>query len=523
MKLTAEAFLPNASARRFDVCIIGSGAAGLCIANELALTGASVVLLEAGRHRDDEESQSCYAVELPELEVFGATQGRFRVPGGSTTRWAGQALPLDPGDFEARPWVPFSGWPIGYREVERYYRQAAAFMFVDEMDYQEHLASTLGARIAAFDPSVIRHQFSKFSLRPDLRLSYLPKLEQSANVTVVTGANMVSLNLSGSSDTIESVSLVSYAGLTAKMSASKYVLCCGAIENARLLLASRDHRSAGVGNEHGLVGRFFQDHPGCHVGTIASRDPDTLQDLFNIYYRKGMRYKPRFSPSPELQGERRILNISGVLLFEQKPDSAFAVLRDAARDARKGRISLPKLAQVFGGIGELGQLTQFVWSRFSKGRHYNPNAEIRLAFSAEQEPDPESRIMLSTKANDRFGMPLAVVQWRLTESVARTIWEFSHVVADEMRRLRLGEVVFYPWMNKDFATWKDSLRDNNHHIGTTRMGAKPEDGVVDGDCRVHSVANLYIAGSSVFPTGGHSNPTLTLLALAMRLADHLKQ
>jgi hypothetical protein len=268
-------------------------------------------------------------------------------------------------------------------------------MFVDEMDFAEGIASCLRARTASFDTSLIKQQFSKFSRQPDLRLHYLPKLAASPNVTVVTGANVISIDADHTGRKVETVQIASYAGQKAKLSASSYILCCGAIENARLLLASRSRRTEGIGNEYDLVGRFFQDHPGCDVGTIRSLDPDALQDLFNIYYRSGVRYKPRFAPTRELQTRLRILNISGVLLFEQRPDSAFAGIRDTVRAARMGHLSLPSIRQWKNGLSEFWGIGKSIKSRYLNRRHYNPNAEIHLAFTAEQEPDPESRVMLS--------------------------------------------------------------------------------------------------------------------------------
>ena len=176
-----------------------------------------------------------------------------------------------------------------------------------------------------------------------------------------------------------------------------------------------------------------------------------------------------------------------------------------------------------GSMSEAGQLAKAAWWRYARGRHYNPGCVLRLAMSSEQPPDPESRILLSSSARDRLGLPRTVVHWRLTEAPAKAIWEFSQVVAGEFQRLGMGRVEFDEWFTPQLDSWKDSLLDNNHHMGTTRMSAEPAEGVVDIHCRVHSVNNLYLGGSSVLPTGGHSNPTLTLLALVVRLADHIKR
>ena len=212
-----------------------------------------------------------------------------------------------------------------------------------------------------------------------------------------------------------------------------------------------------------------------------------------------------------------------MLLFETGADSAFTLLRDALRDARLRGMDAGVIRRFLRGVGKSAELWPTVYHRWWHRRHYNPQPQIRVFVSAEQEPDPDSRIELSTGRRDRFGMPLSVVRWRLSEFPARSIADFLQTLTADFRRLGLGEVTADADLTADVAAWKDTLQDNNHHIGTTRMSDAARNGVVDTHCRVHGVDNLYVAGSSVFPTGGHSNPTLTSLALALRLAARLEQ
>ena len=507
----------------FDLCVVGTGAAGLCLAMQFVGTQHRVVVLEAGGREISEQDQAVYECEFPTLPHGGAMSGRFRVFGGSTTRWGGQALPFNPIDFSARDWVPHSGWPLEAEEVSSYYPDAGRFMLVNEGDYGPDVSAAVHAEMPALDPANFTCQFSKFSRQPDLRRIYEQPLHAAPNIVVLRGANLISLELTTSLDHVVEAVVSSSELMRSKVKARVFILAAGGIENARLLLASNRQLPAGIGNQRGLAGRFFQDHPGREIATVRSSDPDKLQRLFNIYYRGGVRYKPRFSTSAQWQVEHRALSVSGVLLFECGPDSAFALLRDSLRDARLRGVDAGVIRRLLRGLTKSGELWPTLYHRWRFHRHYNPQPQIRVFVSAEQEPDPESRVALSSSRVDRFGMPLSVVHWRLSELPARSIWYFLQTLTEDFHRLGLGEIVADTDLSADFGGWKNSLVDNNHHIGTTRMSETPDSGVVDANCRVHGVDNLYVAGSSVFPTGGHSNPTLTLLALALRLANRLKQ
>ncbi len=507
----------------FDLCIVGTGAAGLCLAMQFAGTQYRVAVLEAGRRKINAQDQAVYESEFPAQPHGGSMHGRFRVFGGSTTRWGGQALPFNPIDFRARDWVPHSGWPVAAEEITGYYPAAGRFMLVGEGDYAGDVRAALNAGLPALDPARFTCQFSKFSRQPDLRRVYEQPLRAAANVVVLRGANLISLELAPALDHVGEAIVSSPELKRFRVRARVFVLAAGGIENARLLLASNRQIPAGVGNGRGLVGRFFQDHPGREIASVLSPRPDDLQRLFNIYHRRGVRFKPRFSTSARWQEEHRALSVSGVLLFECGPDSAFALLRDSLRDARQKGVDAGVIRRLLHGVGRSGELWPTLYQRWRFHRHYNPQPRIRVFVSAEQEPDPDSRVELSPARVDRFGMPLSVVHWRLSEMPARSIWQFLQDLREDFARLGLGEIVADADLSANAAAWKGTLLDNNHHIGTTRMGGTPEDGVVDARCQVHGIDNLYVAGSSVFPTGGHSNPTLTLLALALRLADRLKQ
>jgi choline dehydrogenase-like flavoprotein len=295
----------------------------------------------------------------------------------------------------------------------------------------------------------------------------------------------------------------------------------GGIETPRVLLANDHQQPGGVGNARGLVGRFFQEHPTAVLGSVVTPSPNELQRLFHSFYRRRLKYAPRIALSFEEQQRHRILNASAVFVFDAGADSAYREFKYGVGELLRGRGKLDSVKQMARGAFHAGELVRPVFEFVVRRRGFTPNPRIAVTIFTEQEPSAESRIMLSD-AKDALGMRKTRVHWQLTELTLRTIQVFAKTVQAELERLGLGRLDVEEWIATGSPSWKEHVADLYHHMGTTRMSKSPETGVVDPSCRVHGVENLWVASSSVFPTGGHSNPTLTILALAMRLADELK-
>jgi choline dehydrogenase-like flavoprotein len=244
-----------------DLCVVGTGAAGLTIASEMLDASLNVVLVESGGLDFEPPTQSLYDVDISGLPHPGSTQGRFRVCGGSTTKWGGQALPLMPSDFKRREWVTHSGWPISFEEVSRYYPRACRFLSVDEKNFDTDLFSYLGARPPGFDVQRVWYHFSKWSPHPDLRQHYLGTLRNSKNCTLLLHANVTNIVLEAEFGRVRQLEVQSLDSRKATVRAKMFVLCVGGIESARLLLSNRRQRLNGIGNDFDLVGRFFRIIP----------------------------------------------------------------------------------------------------------------------------------------------------------------------------------------------------------------------------------------------------------------------
>jgi len=503
-----------------DVCIVGSGAAGLALASEFRNTRLKIILVESGGLDPEPATQALYDVDISGLPHPGSTEGRFRICGGSTTQWGGQALPLMPHDFERRDWVPHSGWPISYDAVASYYPRALRFLLVDAMNFDTDLFQHLGARPPDFDAEHVWYHFSKWSPKPNLREHYLRELGDSERCTLLLHANVTEIVLRSQLNQVESLAVRSLQGRQATIRARTFVVCVGGIETARLLLSNRKQHPAGIGNEHDLVGRFFQDHPSAMVGWLKTDHPTRAQKSLNVFHKRGLKYSVRCTATAKLQRDRQMLNISMGTTFVED-NNALQDLKDVYSGLRQKRFDRVMARKLLRAARNPEKSVSPVWHYLAHGRSFAPGARMRIGFTSEQEPNPESRVMLSDKT-DALGIPLSNVRWQLTEQTFNTMREYARVLHEEFIRAGIGEIELDEWMRQGGSQWTQHVTDQFHHIGTARMSSSTHTGVVDEQCRIHGVENLSIGSSAVFPTSGHSNPTLTIIALCLRMADRLK-
>jgi len=503
-----------------DVCIVGSGAAGLALASELMSSSLRTIILESGGLEEEPPTQALYDVDISGLPHPGSTQGRFRICGGSTTRWGGQALPLMPSDFERRDWIPHSGWPISFEELTPYYARAAKFLEIDSLNFDTELFVLLRTRPPNFNEQRISYHFAKWGPRPNVRERYLPGLAKSNCCTLLLHANVVRIALNEELNQVDRIEVRSLDGARNTVRARVFVLCVGGIETARLLLANDQQHPNGIGNQFDLVGRFFQDHPSAMVGRLNSPDPVRAQKFLQVFHKNRLKYSVRCTATPLWQREQETLNISMGTTFEED-GPALQHLKEAYVGMRERKINGAVAKSLLRAASHPVESLLPVWHFLANGRSFAPGARMRIGVTSEQEPNPESRILLSRRT-DALGIRCSNVRWKLTDRTLHTIRRFAMALRQEFGDAKIGDIELEQWITSDSQTWTDSITDQFHHIGTARMNDSPRLGVVERNCRVHGIENLYIGSSAVFPTGGHSNPTLTIIALCLRLADHLK-
>lgn len=509
-----------------DLCIVGAGAAGLMIAREFAGTTTQVVVLESGGWTTRDETQDLCDGEVSGYPFRGLQAGRARAFGGTTTKWGGQCMPFDPIDFEPRPWVAGGGWPITLSEISSYYERAKQRLGVAPEAYDQPVWERFGLDPIGLDPDRLTLVHSVFIRQPNFGRRYRAGLAAAPNIRVLLHANTTRLETDASGSQISRVAFRSLAGRSGHVDAKRVVLCGGGIENARLLLlsaqpeADRPHAN-GLGNDRDLVGRFLQDHPCGRTAEITATNPQRLQDHWNMLYSWRAYYLPKLALSPAAQRREQVLNCVGRLEYEYPPDSGLQTARDLFLDvhARRRPADLArKLAALGRGTPDLAVSGLRLLTR-GLSPAVRPRRIFLEAFT-EQAPDPQSRVTLGD-SRDALGLRRARVEWRLDGSVWQTLRVFTRMVQEEFARLGLGEVRPVDWLRTGTPP-DDVVVDSYHPAGTTRMAQRPGDGVVDINCQVFGVQGLYIAGSSVFPTSGAANPTFTLVALALRLVDHLK-
>jgi choline dehydrogenase-like flavoprotein len=521
---------PAGASGRADVCVIGAGAAGISVSRRLQRAGHRVCLLEAGSLDYEPETQSLNEGENLGLPYYDLVDARLRFFGGTTNIWGGRCVPLDPGDFDRRRWVAHSGWPIGYNDLLPYYQDAHTDLELGDFVYDERLWPALGQCPPALSPDRLITRFWRFdTMKERFSARRCRDLIEGDRVRVLTHANVVHLQANPGASALDHVRVRTLGGRDLEVRARCFVLACGGIENPRMLLAANDVQRPGIGNGRDLVGRFFMEHQHARAGLVRTGEPFRLWDAFRKR-RIGAGQPPvapMLLPAPPLQARRGILNTA--LTFKLQRDPALGLLLND-RIYRRLKHQLPpdrsrrRLWHAYRDVR--GALQRSVKPLLERVRSRTGLRDLYVMVRAEQAPNPESRVTLSPE-RDALGVPKAALRWQLSRQDKDTVAVLTETLDAELSRLGIGSVLPSEWLVADDDAWPlDPTVSKHpiagyHHMGTTRMSDDPSRGVVDAHCRVHGYANLYVAGSSVFPTGGWANPTLTIIALAYRLADEL--
>ena len=498
-----------------DVAIVGAGAAGISIAQALAGSGLEVILIESGRHRPDAHQDGFRGESIG--TAMDPAGGRYQGLGGSTNRWTGRCAPLDPIDLVRRAWVPHSGWPIAYDDLARWHGPAEAVCGIpgagdpDPLPPPHPLEET--ETVAPFRWRFASIGWKRYQSWGD---RYRDLLRRDGRIRVLTGALVAGIALDEAG--ARWLTLRTRRMRELRVTARRTILCAGGIENARLLLdaiASQPGRLPDVADS---VGRWFMQHPRVTTATIAcTRDQAArLQRRFNNFpATRGHQHEVGFALTAGTQAREGLLNASAVLRYDALPSPT----RRGWAALRQGLAPHPEEVLALAGyLLRPHRLAPRAAQRLAGRLAVRRDPVVSLVVDIEQMPDPDSRILLADSV-DRYGRRRARVDWRIADEDRRTAGRITEGVAAFLAARDLGRLV--PERRDDILD-PEIIQHSFHHIGSTRMSETPREGVVDRNGRVHGTANLYACGSSVMPTGGHANPTFTIVALALRLADHLK-
>lgn len=534
---------------RADVCIVGAGAAGISMALQFIGSGIEVLLLESGGVADESATQALYAGTVAD-ERLHTPPDRFRQRrfGGTTTIWGGRCMPFDAIDFELRDYMPHSGWPLALEALLPYYPLANRLCEAGEFSYTAEAALRGGGRpmIEGFESAYFSSDtLERFSCPTDFGARYGHRLRAAQNITVIMHANVTAVRLQADGTRVASLDVRSLGGKRLHAQAAHFVLAAGGLEVPRLLLASRDIHANGIGNRHDVVGRYYMCHLSGAIGAIKiQKPPGSVHHGYEIS-DEGIYCRRRLALRPEVQRSQRLGNFvarlhhpritepahrSSVLslLYLAKPFVPYEYRKRLHGDGHAGLGTwLRHVGNVVTGPFEAIAFALHLLRDRRLAERKFPTIIVKskanlysIDFYAEQQPDPASRVMLDGGAHDALGMPRLRVDWRYTAGDVDTVRRAVGLLATEFARTGVGQLEYKPQEVEAEITRDGAL--GGHHIGTTRMGSEPRDSVVDVNCRVHGIGNLFIASSATFPTSSQANPTLTVIALSLRLAEHLR-
>lgn len=506
-----------------DVAIVGSGPAGIVIADQLSRAGLDVCLIESGGQEISAATQALNVAGVKGLRSFSAAVSRFRCFGGSTARWGGQCRPLDAIDFQPDQRQSNHRWPFDLSHMTPYFRRA-----VEICNLPTNYDDTEWC--VANQNSCLDTLTYAFSHPRDFGEIYRNRFRTCEKLRVLLNTTVTHIQLNSAGNRASYVSARSSNGRQIRVSADAIVVAGGGIENARLLLASNDVAKTGIGNENDLVGRYFHDHPYAFIGELRSSDADPVVNQYTIQDFDGVGINQKSHMALALNDA--VVASEGLnkcaLYFVRRPHykatadyfSRGGISLNYIVDLLRRRESLdrPLMPELIRSVTGLRSILA-TSARFS--RHlFRPSHTFAARVVVNTEPNADSRVTLGDR-RDRFGVNLPIVNWQLHDSDKQGLKRLMSAAKEYFFQNRLGELIEIPWDEK--TGWPRGMTGGKHHMGTTRMHKDPNLGVVDADSRVHGVDNLYLAGSSVFPTGGYANPTLTIVALAVRLADFLEQ
>ena len=500
--------LENGSLIEGDICIVGAGAAGISMALDWNKTPYRVILLEGGGFEYDSKIQDLYAGKTTGQKYYPLMSSRLHYFGGTTGHWAGFCSPMDQIDFDKREWVEHSGWPITRADLDPYYERAQKKLELGPYDYTMAYWQKGNPLMEPLfkDDKVVWNKMWQFSPPTRFGEKYKKEIVQSPNIHLYTYANAVNILTNENGHSVKEVIVKNLEGKQHRVRAKKYILACCSIQNARLLLASNQQASKGLGNENDLVGRYFMEHLEISSAELHLIKPSPLK-LYE--YRFGTtKARAELAISAKKQEEYRILN--GTVSLNP---SDFANRLKPAIEAWNEEDPRKSADSFMGGFAKAARETP------------NPSEGFKsyeLFTRIEQAPNPSSRVTLDTE-KDALGVPRAALHWELSLLEKRSLYKIYELLGQQIGQAGTGRIKMKEFLlSKNENTWPSFTGGGWHHMGTTRMNNDPKQGVVDANCRVHGLSNLYMAGASCFTTAGAPNPTLTLVALTLRLSDHVK-
>lgn len=487
-----------------------------------------VLLLESGGLDFDAETQSLYKGKNTGLPYFPLDVTRLRYFGGTTNHWGGMGFPFGDIDFEIREWIPYSGWPFAKSVIDPFYSRALSICQFRSSQWDPKSWTEPDKPLLPFVSNGVSTTILQ---RADDQLrrfgrTYHDKVIQARNITTCLKANVTQIEISETGKRITRIRVACLSGNKFGVTAKVFILAAGGIENARLLLLSNNKQLAGLGNQNDLVGRFFLEHPTFTAAIFRPSNPFIPVRFYEMRKVRGSMVTAGLELSEELRRREKLVNVGlgfGTVYDEfytrALESKGIASFRYLLRRFRKGEAPHKLGKHISNLLSDFDDLAVSAYGQIRFKGDY-PIDHVRVGVTIDPAPNRDSRVTLGTEV-DLLGQRRVNLDWRLSPIDKYSVRRTLELIGMELGRAGLGRLQIN--IDEGDTTWPEDLVGVSHHMGTTRMHDDPKQGVVDRDCQLHGVHNLFIAGSSVFPTAGSGTPTLMIVALALRLANHIKR
>ncbi len=504
--------IDNHSVIEGDICIVGAGAAGISIAMQFANTPHRVILLEGGGFQYEDRMQELYSGTTSGQRYFPLKSIRLHYFGGTTGHWAGFCSTFDDIDFQKRDWIEHSGWPITKKDLEPFYEKAHSILDLGPYNYdpafwQKRDPSMIPLPV---DKNIVWDKIWQFSPPTRFNSKYRDPVTHSKNIHLYTYANVTDILTDEQVGQVREVTIKNFEGKTHTVRAKKFILACCSVQNARLLLASRSQAPKGLGNDNDNVGRYFMEHVEIKSAEMWMARPEQLQ---MYQWEMGTKARAELAISPQEQARHKILNGTSSFTPLEMAKGQKSMIDNWEDEKGNGMAKLMR---------EDSKENSFVLTKEQKEAAKKGFRAFQLFTRIEQAPNPNSRITILDE-KDELGVPRSHLHWELTPLEKRSIRKIYEIIGKECGKADIARVHMLDYLHDEQdESWPSFTGGGWHHMGTTRMSEDPKQGVVDPQCKVHGIDNLYVAGSSCYVTAAAPNPTLTLVALSLRLADHIK-
>ncbi len=538
------------------VAVVGSGPAGMVLALELAQQGCRVTLIESGFEAHSPEAQSLSNAEPADsrthIPMADAVHRRF---GGTSHLWGGRCVPYDPIDFEPRPPVRAAGWPMEADALQPYWSRACAHADCGEAGFDYDAAVdgvATGPLVPRFvEGEVISSSLERWSADPVLVRRLGALIHQQPSIDCMLGATVVKIVPGERKGTVAALELRRSDGSAEslpRIAVDAFVLACGGVETTRLLLLAQQAGDIALeGAEH--LGRYYMGHLSGKIASVQLRG-DPAQTRYGFERSGGYYVRRRFTISDTALRAGKLLNIALWLDNPSPVDPAHGsgilsaayfglrtpVLRDklaapAIRRIVLGAFSEPSMTRHIRNLLRSPIGTAVFVARFLHGRYiakprlpgffvHSPGNRYAIHYHAEQTPQADSRITLAA-ARDKLGLQRAHIDLRFHRNDAESVVAAHALLDAHLRQHDVGELAYHYPENERVDVVLNHARDGVHQIGSTRMARSADEGVADAYGRIFGTDNLYACSSSLFPTSGQANPTLTIMAFAIRQAEHI--